>query len=97
MLVLQSTKLKTINKTILIIRVTIPSKNKILYAEMYLKFIANYNKSDAQYKLAKLYENKLKFDDAIEYFEDYINLDIPQEEKDNVSKLIVRIQERKGN
>ena len=37
------------------------------------------------------------FDDAIEYFEDYINFDIPQEEKDNVSKLIVRIQERKGN
>ena len=48
-------------------------ENNIDDAEMYLKFIANYNKSDAQYKLAKLYENKLKFDDAIEYYEKAIN------------------------
>ena len=32
------------------------------------------------------------FDDAIEYFEEYINFDVPQEEKDNVSKLIDRIK-----
>ena len=37
------------------------------------------------------------FDDAIEYFEDYINFDIPQEEKDSVNKLIARIQAKKGN
>lgn len=48
-------------------------ENNMDDAEMYLKFIANYNKSDAQYKLAKLYENKLRFDDAIEYYEKAIN------------------------
>ena len=69
------------------------------------KAISNYLKSTAINdkfhpafeKLGMLFMARGDFDDAIEYFEDYINFDIPQEEKDNVSKLIVRIQERKGN
>ena len=32
--------------------------------------------------------------DAIEYLEDYLNLDIPQEEKDNVNKLIENIKKK---
>ena len=31
-------------------------------------------------------------EDAIEYFEDYINLDIPEEEKENTKKLIEKIK-----
>ena len=34
-------------------------------------------------------------DDAVEYFEDYLNFDIPQEEKDNVNKLIENIKAKK--
>ena len=30
--------------------------------------------------------------DAIEYFEDYIKFDIPQEEKDNIQKIIDRLK-----
>ena len=36
------------------------------------------------------------FDDAIEYFEEYSNFDIPQEEKDSVNKLIERIKVKQG-
>ena len=32
------------------------------------------------------------FEDALEYFEEYTNFDIPQEEKDGVNKLIERIK-----
>ena len=37
------------------------------------------------------------FEDAIEYFEDYIKFDIPQEEKDSVNKLIERIRAKVSN
>ena len=36
------------------------------------------------------------FEDAIEYFEEYANFDIPQEEKDSVNKLIDRIRVKQG-
>ena len=36
------------------------------------------------------------YEDAIEYFEDYINFDIPEEEKDSVGKLIDRIRVKIG-
>ena len=35
------------------------------------------------------------FDDAIEYFEDYMNMDIPKEEKDNIQKIVERIKNKK--
>ena len=34
------------------------------------------------------------FEDAIEYLEDYINFDIPQEEKDNANALIENIKNK---
>ena len=32
------------------------------------------------------------YDDAIEYFENYLEFDIPDEEKENVQKLIERVK-----
>ena len=32
------------------------------------------------------------YEDAIEYFENYLEFDIPQEEKDSVQKLIERVK-----
>lgn len=69
------------------------------------KAISNYLKSTAVNdkfhpafkKLGMLFMARGDFDDAIEYFEDYINFDIPQEEKDSVNKLIARIQAKKDN
>ena len=60
----------------------------------FLKAIARNNKLAIAYKKAAiLYLARQDYDDAIEYFEDYMNLDIPQEEKDNVSKIIKRIKQ----
>ena len=69
------------------------------------KAISNYLKSTAINnhfhpafkKLGMLFMARGDFDDAIEYFEDYINFDIPQEEKNNVKNLITRINKQKGN
>ena len=35
------------------------------------------------------------FEDAIEYFEEYVNFEIPQEEKDSVNNLIDKIKLKK--
>ena len=37
------------------------------------------------------------YEDAIEYFEDYINLDIPQEEADKIKELVERIKKKCTN
>ena len=59
----------------------------------YLKAIAVNDKFTLAYKkVGILFLAREDFDDAIEYFEDYINFDIPQEEKDGVAKLIERIK-----
>ncbi len=58
----------------------------------YLKAITVNDKFPPAYKKAGiLFMARGDFADAIEYFEDYINLDVPQEEKDNVKKLIEKI------
>ncbi len=36
------------------------------------------------------------YDDAIEYLEDYLNFDIPEEEKKNVNALIENIKKKQG-
>jgi hypothetical protein len=33
-------------------------------------------------------------EDAIEYLEDYLNMDIPDEEKENIKKIIERIKNK---
>ena len=59
----------------------------------YLKAIAVNDKFHQAYKkVGIMFLTRNDFEDAIEYFNDYINFDIPQEEKDNVSKLIERIK-----
>ncbi len=64
----------------------------------FLKAIARNNRMAIAYKKAGiLYLARRDFDDAIEYFEDYINFDIPQEEKDNIKSLIERIKKQKEN
>ncbi|MBQ8460285.1 tetratricopeptide repeat protein [bacterium] len=61
----------------------------------FLKAIATNNKFPHAYKkVAILFMARGDYDDAIEYFEDYINLDIPQEEKDNVNKLMQKIKNK---
>ena len=64
------------------------------------KAISNYLKSTAINnsfhpafkKLGMLFMARGDKEDAIEYFEDYINFDIPEEEKENIRKLIQRIK-----
>lgn len=43
-------------------------------------------------KLGILFMARGDFEDALEYLEDYINLDIPEEEKNNTNGLIARIK-----
>lgn len=58
----------------------------------YLKSIAVNDKFILAYKkVAILFMARNDYEDAKEYFEEYINFDIPQEEKDSVNKLIERI------
>lgn len=62
----------------------------------FLKAIARNNRLAIAYKKAAiLYLAREDYEDAIEYFEDYMNMDIPQEEKDNIQKLVSRIQIKK--
>ena len=59
----------------------------------YLKSIAVNDKFTLAYKkVAILFMARNDFEDAIEYFEEYSNFDIPQEEKDSVQKLVERIK-----
>lgn len=59
----------------------------------YLKSIAVNDKFTLAYKkVGILFMARNDFEDAIEYFEEYANFDIPQEEKDGVNKLIERIK-----
>lgn len=67
------------------------------------KAISNYLKSTAVNdkfhpafkKLGMLFMARQDYADAIEYFEDYINFDIPQVEKDSIQKLVDRIKATK--
>ena len=59
--------------------------------------IATNNKFPIPYKkVAILFMARGDFDDAIEYLQDYLNFDIPQQEKDNTLALIETIQKKKG-
>ena len=63
----------------------------------YLKSIAVNDKFTLAYKkVGILFMARNDFEDAIEYFEEYANFDIPQEEKDGVNKLIERIKAKQG-
>lgn len=63
----------------------------------YLKSIAVNDKFTLAYKkVAILFMARNDFEDAIEYFEEYSNFAIPQEEKDSVKKLIERIKAKKA-
>ncbi len=59
----------------------------------FLKAIATNNKFTVAYKkVAILFMARGDYTDAIEYLEDYLNLDIPEEEKEGVHKLIANIK-----
>ena len=59
----------------------------------YLKSIAVNDKFPLAYKkVAILFMARGDMEDAIEYFEDYIAFDIPDEEKDSITKLLERIK-----
>ena len=59
----------------------------------YLKSIAVNDKFTLAYKkVGILFMARNDYEDAIEYFEDYVKFEIPQEEKDSVNKLIERIK-----
>lgn len=59
----------------------------------YLKAIAVNDKFILAYKkVGILFLARGDYEDAIEYLEDYMNFDIPEEEKDSVSKLVERIK-----
>jgi len=59
----------------------------------YLKAIAINDKFTLAYKkVGILFMARNDFEDAIEYFENYVGFDIPEEEKNSVNKLIERIK-----
>lgn len=61
----------------------------------FLKSIATNNKFPIPYKkVAILFMARGDYQDAIEYLEDYLKLDIAQEEKDNTTKLIENIKRK---
>ena len=61
----------------------------------YLKSIAVNDKFTLAYKkVGVLFMARGDWEDAIEYFENYSDFDIPQEEKDSVVKLIERIKSK---
>jgi tetratricopeptide (TPR) repeat protein len=61
----------------------------------FLKAIATNNKFPLAYKkVAILFMARGDYQDAIEYLEDYLNFDIPEDEKENVNKLIKSIKEK---
>ena len=61
----------------------------------YLKAIAvNYNFIPAYKKVGILFLARGDYEDALEYFEDYLNMDIPQEETAQVKELVNRIKKK---
>ncbi|MBR6127560.1 tetratricopeptide repeat protein [bacterium] len=59
----------------------------------YLKAIAVNDKFTlAHKKVGILFLAREDYSDAIEYFENYLGFDIPQEEKENIEKLIERVR-----
>ena len=59
----------------------------------YLKAIAVNDKFTLAYKkVGILFLAREDFEDAVEYFENYLDFDIPDEEKENVKKLIDRVK-----
>ena len=59
----------------------------------FLKAIATNNKFAPAYrKVAILFMARGDREDAIEYFEDYLNFDIPQEEKDNINNILEKLK-----
>ena len=65
----------------------------------FLKAIAANNRFPLPYKkVAILFMARGDYEDAAEYLEDYLNFDIPQEEKQNIEKLLDNIKSKiKGN
>ena len=62
----------------------------------YLKAIAHNDMFSPAYKKAGiLFLARGDYDDAIEYFEDYMKLDIPDEEVDKIKELVERIRKKK--
>jgi len=69
------------------------------------KAISNYLKTiarddgfyQAYKKVAILFLARGDYEDAIEYFEDYLDMDIPQEEKSNITELVKRIKKKIEN
>ena len=63
----------------------------------FLKTIArNEAFSPAYKKVAILFMARGDYDDAIEYFEDYMELDIPEEEKSKIKELVERIKKKQN-
>ena len=61
----------------------------------YLKATAINTKFPMPYKkLGVLFLARGDFEDSIEFFEDYMKLDIPDDEKENVKVLIERIKKK---
>lgn len=52
--------------------------------------------SPAYKKSAILFLARGDYDDALEYFEDYIKLDIPKEEVNKINELIGRIKKKQN-
>lgn len=64
----------------------------------FLKAIARNDAfSPAYKKVAILFMARGDYEDAIEYFEDYINLDVPQEEANKIKELVERIKKKCTN
>ena len=64
----------------------------------FLKAIATNNKFAPAYKkVAILFLARGDYADAIEYLEDYMNLDISEEEKNSTAKLIENIKQKANN
>ena len=69
------------------------------------KAISNYLKTiarddgfyQAYKKVAILFLARGDYEDAIEYFEDYIDMGIPEEEKANITQLVERIKKKFAN
>ena len=63
----------------------------------FLKAIATNNKFSIPYKkVAILFMARGDYEDAVEYLEDYMNFDIPEEEKTKVNSLIASIKKKIG-
>ena len=62
---------------------------------MDMRFISEYSNVEFTNLLTKaaiLFMARGDREDAAEYFEDYLNFDIPQEEKESVNKLLEKLK-----